>query len=536
MKNGRRNRLPHLRERSTCCGGGAGGFARAVRVTRCGVSLLDHRAIGLADLAPSAIQVAAAAGKRRFGSFLLVHLNAPAGLLAHPQVAVLHLRAAGEDLLGPLVEGRVLLDAEIVAHEVERHVGHVADGRDVAGPVPRGLDAEVLGQDGDLARGCESAGLRNVHADVVDQPLGDQRLPLVRAVEQLAHGDGGGAVLPDLAEVGVVLGRERILEEEHVELLRVLAHLHGLVGGDALVHVVQQLHLVAQFLPADFEQLDRAANVSRRLEYRLVMQRFHRCRAPPPAAVAGHARDADLYADVAESLGHVALGAGYRVLVVGAFGVAVAGGGFAAFATGELIDGHAGLPALDVPQSLVDAAQRIVEHRAVLPVRAVVAGLPDVLDAVGGLAHQEGLQISLHRGLHQVGTLGEGGAAVAVEAVLVGRDLDHREAHARGLALDHADVPDFGHGHGAGGFGGLFLGFLFAGAGQAQKAGSPDGLQEISTSHMHNVYTHENTGKDACATNTRTQARMPVLPTNNGGRWGSPPEIRRRTSTPTAPR
>ena len=45
-----------------------------------------------------------------------------------------------------------------------------------------------------------------------------------------------------------------------------------------------------------------------------------------------------------------------------------------------------------------------------------------------GLADQERLEVLLHRRLHQVGALREGGAAVAVQAVLVGGDLDHRRA------------------------------------------------------------------------------------------------------------
>ena len=114
----------------------------------------------------------------------------------------------------------------------------------------------------------------------------------------------------------------------------------------------------------------------------------------------------------------------------GAAGVGVGVGGFAALAAGELIDGHAGLAALDVPQRLVDAADGVVEHGAVLPVGAVVAGLPDVFDAVGGFAEQERLEVFLDRGLDQVGALREGGAAVAIEAVLVGGDLDDGEAHA----------------------------------------------------------------------------------------------------------
>src|ERR1700722_16472979 len=76
------------------------------------VLLLDHSAVAQTDFAPAAVQRARSEG--RLGGFLLVDLNAPAGLLADPQVAVVHLRAALKNGLGSLVEGRVLLDAEVI--------------------------------------------------------------------------------------------------------------------------------------------------------------------------------------------------------------------------------------------------------------------------------------------------------------------------------------------------------------------------------------------------------------------------------------
>jgi len=76
------------------------------------------------------------------------------------------------------------------------------------------------------------------------------------------------------------------------------------------------------------------------------------------------------------------------------------------------------------------------------PIGTVVAGLPGVLDAVGRLADQQRFEILLDCGRHQVGALGEGRAAVAVKAVLIGDDLDHDQAHAGRLRRDHLDVFD----------------------------------------------------------------------------------------------
>ena len=83
--------------------------------------------------------------------------------------------------------------------------------------------------------------------------------------------------------------------------------------------------------------------------------------------------------------------------VVGAAGMAVAVGRFANLAAEQLVDRHVRLPALDVPQRLVDAADRVVQHAAVAPVRAVVHRLPSIVDAIGRLADQERLQILVDR-------------------------------------------------------------------------------------------------------------------------------------------
>ena len=131
-----------------------------------------------------------------------------------------------------------------------------------------------------LRAGVKPPVWRNVDADVIDQPFGDKRLPFVRAVEQLAHGDGRGAILADLPEVGVIFGRKRIFHEEEPELLHVLAELDRLVRRDPLVHVVQQLDLFAQLLPADLHELQRAAAIYRRIEDRLIVQGLHRQPCP----------------------------------------------------------------------------------------------------------------------------------------------------------------------------------------------------------------------------------------------------------------
>ncbi len=102
--------------------------------------------------------------------------------------------------------------------------------------------------------------------------------------------------------------------------------------------------------------LSARRDVHGRLEDRLIVKGFHRARGAAPAAITGHARDAHLHAHITEALRHVTLGRLHHVGVIGAIGVRVGIGGLAALAAGQLVHGHSGLAAFDVPEGLVDAA------------------------------------------------------------------------------------------------------------------------------------------------------------------------------------
>ncbi len=261
------------------------------------------------------------------------------------------------------------------------------------------------------------------------------------AVEELAHGERGRALLADQAEPPDVLGRDRVLEEEEAEALRVLAEAEGLGGGEPLVDVVEELDLVAELLAGRFEELERAPCVGRRLEDRRRVEGGDRG-LPALRPVAGHAGDAHLHAHVSEAASQVGPGVLEHLGDRSTARVRVAVRRLAALAAEELVDGHPGLSPLDVPERHVDAADGVVEDRPVPPVRARVEGLPRVLDPIRGLADEERLQVAFHRGRDEVGALGEGGAAVAVEPVLVGRDLDHDEPQPRRRGGDRAHVLD----------------------------------------------------------------------------------------------
>ena len=79
---------------------------------------------------------------------------------------------------------------------------------------------------------------------------------------------------------------------------------------------------------------------------------------------------------------------------------------------------------------------------AVAPVRADVHRLPDVLDLVDAPADQERPQVLVDGRLHHERALGEGRAAPAVQARLIGDHLHDDEADAVGRGEDDLDVLD----------------------------------------------------------------------------------------------
>ena len=240
-------------------------------------------------------------------------------------------------------------------------------------------------------------------------------------------------------------GEKGSSRKKSLSRLDFFGELNGLAGRDPLVDVVQQFDLVAQLLADLMQHGNGAADVSAGLVHRVGVQRLYlgSVRAPAPArAVGRHAGHAHLEPDVAVALRHGLLRAVHDLRHFAPADAGVAGGRFAALPAQQLIDGHPRLASLDVPERLVDAADGVVQHRAVAPVGAVVAGLPGVVDPVGRLADQERLQVFLDGGNHQVGPLRERGAPVAVQSGLIGGDLDHDQPDSARLCGNHADVLD----------------------------------------------------------------------------------------------
>src|ERR1700728_3447459 len=225
------------------------------------------------------------------------------------------------------------------------------------------------------------------------------------------------------------------------------------------MHIVQQFDLLAKLFAAFFEELQGAPNIVSRLEYRAIDETGHGSRAGA-RAIARHAGHAYLHAHIAEALVHEMASLVDGLLKFGSGSVGVAIGGLATLAPKELIDGHTRLAAFDIPQRLVHAADGIIQHGAVAPIGAVIAGLPDIVDAVGVFTDQKRAQIFFDRGVDQFGALRERSAAVAVQAVLIGSDFDHGEPQAGRRGGDDAYVLDDWRTQSASGLGGLRLGVL----------------------------------------------------------------------------
>ncbi len=107
--------------------------------------------------------------------------------------------------------------------------------------------------------------------------------------------------------------------------------------------------------------------------------------------------------------------------------VAVDGHALAALSTEQLVQGHVGEFALDIPQRHVDARNGIVLDRAIAPIGVLMHELPEFLDGLGIAADEQRTQVFLDKALHHEMAVREGGTTETIEARLVGFDLDDDE-------------------------------------------------------------------------------------------------------------
>ena len=371
------------------------------------------------------------------GGEFLVHINAEAGLVVGVHVAVADVGDAGEDFVDVFGERAPFLDAEVGGPEIEVEVGGVADGRDVVRAVPCGADAIEVSEGGDVSGGGNAAHLTDVHADEVDESGFDEGGPLAGVIEQFTHGNGRGALRADGVEPLEIFGGEGVFEEEEIAGLDGFGEVDGLNGAEAFVDVVEEFDFRADEIADLFDHGHDIADV-----FTWVEVSAGECAVGPVEVLGFAAVETGLDSDVVIALlAEPADGVG-EFFDVPAVGVGIDGSGFAALAAEELVDGHAGQFAFDIPQGHVDTGDGVVEHGAVAPVMMDHHGLPEVFDAGDVSADEHGSEMILDGGVNGAEGLGEGGAAEAVEAGLGGDDLDDDEAGAVGLGEDGLDVGD----------------------------------------------------------------------------------------------
>ena len=117
----------------------------------------------------------------------------------------------------------------------------------------------------------------------------------------------------------------------------------------------------------------------------------------------------------------------------------------AALAAEQLVQGHVGHFAFDVPQGHVHTGDRIVLDGAIAPVAVLVHELPDVVDVRNITADQQRAQIFFHNHLDGQVPVSEGTAAQAVQARLAGFHLHHQKVDAFRRGADGFDVSDGYH-------------------------------------------------------------------------------------------
>ena len=332
---------------------------------------------------------------------------------------------------------------------------------------------------------------------IVDQLLGDQGQALPFRMEQFAHRQRRGRVLPDQAETLFVFGAQGVFQKEQMVRFQFAGQPRGLNGRQPLMDIMEQFDLVAEFVAQMREQFgDRRADRARaptfpraasarrrprivccRLLFRLLLLpplqaafpvRATRLRRPVrrgrgvrgravaarPGRGGGFFRAAhairadvagngDLRPDHLEALLHPFADAVFGFDEIAPARMGVGQRALARLAAEQRVDRQSGAFAFDVPERDVDTRQRGHQDRPAAPVRAPKQHLPDVFDAVGVAPDQQGRDMLGKRGGDGQFAPVQRGVSHAVQAGFVGQDF-HDDVVAGGAGDDHAY---FGYSH-----------------------------------------------------------------------------------------
>jgi hypothetical protein len=302
-----------------------------------------------------------------------------------------------------------------------------------------------LGERRDLPQMAEPAGMRHRRPDVVDQMFLDQHVAVEDGVEHLADRDRRGRVMADDAERLLQLRRHRILHPEQPVGLERLAERTGLDRCQPVVHVMQEVQVVAELTAQPVEhrghEVEIALAAPDGFERAMLLRRFVRLRSLGDAVSVIQPRDAALRAD--RGVSEIGLpGDGMDGVVERlAVRVRVDHDAIPRRPAEQLVDRHVERLAANIPERHVHGGNRRHRHRAAAPVGALVEVLPCVLDAPRVAAdeqrHDMLAQIAGDRELPSI----QRPVAQTVDAVL-GHQLERDEVASRtrddDLTVDYA--------------------------------------------------------------------------------------------------
>ena len=263
------------------------------------------------------------------------------------------------------------------------------------------------------------AHLADMHPQEIDQAFLDQQAPFAWIVKQLAHRDGGGTLLEDVAESFNICGGQRIFQEEQVERFDIFGKLDRVDRRQAFVNIVQQFHFFADVAADEFDHFQHTARIGARVEIAAIQRPWGFMEVGAPAAVAAH-----LNADVAVALFLKFEDIFEHFLRIASIGMGVDGGPFAALTPEQVVDRHISQLALNILQGLVDPRYGVVKDRAIAPVALHQVHLEKLLDAGNILTQHKRLNMALQGRVNSRAALGEGGAAQAIQTRLGGQHFD----------------------------------------------------------------------------------------------------------------
>ena len=274
--------------------------------------------------------------------------------------------------------------------------GH-CDRRQVRRAVAASSHVINLRQGGDLLEVREASAVNHGHAKVVDELFGDEDVRVPDGVEDLADGQRRGRVLANDAEAFLQFCRDCIFEPEEVIGLEALSEARGFDGSEAVVNVVEQVKIVAEFQAQRFEQFGNMKeiffgrpDIFRRqtflggLVVHLVAGDSVGRGQTGDTRLRAHCEVAHLFilCDLVSSFFDVAT-----------VGVTIDQNSRPALAAKQVVDGSLQGFAFDVPEGHVDGGDGGHGDGAAAPVGSAVEILPDVFDLKRIAADEAGDQV-----------------------------------------------------------------------------------------------------------------------------------------------